>query len=92
MFESLSDRLQNIIRTTGGQSKLTDENMQDAFREIRRAFLEADVSLKVVKAFISNVREKAEGQEVLKSVSPTQQLIKIVNDEMVELLGGEINL
>lgn len=89
MFESLSDRLQNIIRTTGGQSKLTDENMQDAFREIRRAFLEADVSLKVVKAFISNIREKAEGQEVLKSVSPTQQLIKIVNDEMVELLGGE---
>ncbi|MCQ2958331.1 MAG: signal recognition particle protein [Candidatus Gastranaerophilales bacterium] len=89
MFESLSDRLQNIIRTTSGQSKLTDENMQEAFREIRRAFLEADVSLKVVKSFISNIREKAEGQEVLKSVSPTQQLIKIVNDEMVELLGGE---
>ena len=89
MFDSLSDRLQNIIRTTSGQSKLTDENMQEAFREIRRAFLEADVSLKVVKSFISNVREKAEGQEVLKSVSPTQQLIKIVNDEMVELLGGE---
>ncbi len=89
MFESLSDRLQNIIRTTSGQSKLTDENMQEAFREIRRAFLEADVSLKVVKAFISNIREKAEGQEVLKSVSPTQQLIKIVNDEMVKLLGGE---
>ncbi|MCR4881877.1 MAG: signal recognition particle protein [bacterium] len=89
MFESLSDRLQNIIRTTSGQSKLTDENMQEAFREIRRAFLEADVSLKVVKAFISNIREKAEGQEVLKSVSPTQQLIKIVNDEMIELLGGE---
>ena len=89
MFESLSDRLQNIIRTTSGQSKLTDENMQEAFREIRRAFLEADVSLKVVKSFIANVREKAEGQEVLKSVSPTQQLIKIVNDEMVELLGGE---
>ena len=89
MFDSLSERLQNIIRTTSGQSKLTDENMQEAFREIRRAFLEADVSLKVVKAFISNIREKAEGQEVLKSVSPTQQLIKIVNDEMVELLGGE---
>lgn len=89
MFESLSDRLQNIIRTTSGQSKLTDDNMQEAFREIRRAFLEADVSLKVVKAFISNVREKAEGQEVLKSVSPSQQLIKIVNDEMVALLGGE---
>ena len=89
MFESLSERLQNIIRTTSGQSKLTDENMQEAFREIRRAFLEADVSLKVVKAFISNVREKAEGQEVLKSVSPAQQLIKIVNDEIVSLLGGE---
>ena len=89
MFDSLSDRLQNIIRTTSGQSKLTDENMQEAFREIRRAFLEADVSLKVVKSFIANIREKAEGQEVLKSISPTQQLIKIVNDEMVELLGGE---
>ena len=89
MFESLSDRLQNIIRTTSGQSKLTDENMQEAFREIRRAFLEADVSLKVVKSFIANVREKAEGQEVLKSISPSQQLVKIVNDEMVQILGGE---
>ncbi|MDD3594583.1 MAG: signal recognition particle protein [Candidatus Gastranaerophilales bacterium] len=88
MFESLSERLQNIIKNTS-QSKLTDENMQEAFREIRRAFLEADVSLKVVKAFISNIREKAEGQEVLKSISPSQQLIKIVNDELVELLGHE---
>ena len=89
MFESLSSRLQEIISNTSSQKTLTDENMQEAFREIRRAFLEADVSLKVVKSFISNVREKAEGAEVLKAVSPTQQLIKIVNDELIELLGKE---
>ena len=89
MFESLSSRLQEIISNTSSQKTLTEENMQEAFREIRRAFLEADVSLKVVKSFIANVREKAEGAEVLKAVSPTQQLIKIVNDELIELLGKE---
>lgn len=89
MFESLSDRLQEIIKTTSGQSQLTEENISDALREVRRALLEADVSLKVVKAFISNIKDKAEGQEVLKSVSPGQQLVKVVYDELKELLGGE---
>ena len=89
MFESLSEKLQDIIRNTAGQGKLSEENMTEALREIRRAFIEADVSLKVVKKFISNIKDKAEGQEVLKSVSPGQQLVKIVNDELIELLGTE---
>ena len=65
MFESLSDRLQEIIKTTSGQSQLTEDNIADALREVRRALLEADVSLKAVKSFISNIKDKAEGQEVL---------------------------
>lgn len=89
MFDSLSDRLQEIIKTTSGQSKLTEENIAEALREVRRALLEADVSLKVTKAFISNIKDRAEGQEVIKSVSPGQQLVKIVHDELTALLGGE---
>ena len=89
MFESLSDRLQEIIKTTSGQSQLTEENISDALREVRRALLEADVSLKAVKSFISNIKDKAEGQEVLKSVTPGQQLVKVVYDELKDLLGGE---
>lgn len=89
MFDSLSEKLQEIIRKTSGQANLTEENMQDAIREIRRALLNADVSLGVVKSFITNVKEKAEGESVLKSVKPSEQLIKIVNDELVELLGKE---
>lgn len=87
MFESLTDRFQEIIKKTTGNAELTEENMADAFREIRRALLEADVSLVVVKSFISAVRERAEGEAVLKSVSPQQQLIKIVHDEIAKLLG-----
>lgn len=88
MFESLSERLQGTIRDLSGKGKLTEDNMNDALREVRRALLEADVSLKVVKAFISKIKDKAAGEEVLKSISPGQQLVKIVNDELVELLGG----
>lgn len=88
MFETLSENLQNIIRTTSGQKSLTPENMADALREIRRALLQADVSLKVVKAFISKIKDRAEGEEVLKSVTPAQQLVKIVHDELVQLMGG----
>jgi signal recognition particle subunit SRP54 len=88
MFENLSERLQDIIKTTAGK-KLTHENMEEAFREIRRAFLEADVSLKVVKSFISKIKDRAEGEKVLEGVSPAQQLIKIVNDEIIALLGGQ---
>lgn len=89
MFDSLSERLQEIIKKTAGNAQLSEENMQDALREIRRALLGADVSLGVVKSFISNIKDKAVGQDVIKSVNPSQMLIKIVNDELVELLGKE---
>ena len=89
MFESLSDKLQDIIAKTSGQKELTQENMQDALREIRRALLEADVNLRVVKAFISNIKDKAEGEDVLRGVNPSQQLVKIVHDELIEILGKE---
>ena len=91
MFDSLSDKLQDIIAKTAGQKELTQENMQDALREIRRALLEADVNLRVVKAFISNIKDKAEGENVLQGVNPSQQLVKIVHDELIELLGKEIS-
>lgn len=91
MFDNLSDRLQDIIRKTSQTGSLTEDNMQEALREIRRALLEADVNLRVVKAFISNIKDKAEGEEVLKGVNPSQQLVKIVHDELVELLGKELS-
>ena len=90
MFDSLADKLQDIIKRTAGQSELTQDNMQDALREIRRALLEADVNLRVVKSFISNIKERAEGENVLAGVNPSQQLVKIVHDELIELLGKEI--
>ena len=89
MFESLSKNLQEIIAKTRGQSQLTEENMQDALREIRRALLGADVSLNVVKSFISSIKDKAIGEDVIKSTNPSQTLIKIVNDELTSLLGKE---
>lgn len=88
MFDSLSERLQNIISKTRSE-ELTQENMQDALREIRRALLEADVNLRVVKAFISSIKDKAEGENVIQGVDPSQQLVKIVHDELIELLGKE---
>ncbi len=87
MFDNLSERLQEIIRKTSANATLTEENMQDALREIRRALLGADVSLNVVKSFIFSIKEKAEGQQVIKSTNPSQTLIKIVNDELTKLLG-----
>ncbi len=88
MFESLSDKLQDIIRRTSGNAELTEDNMGEALREIRRALLEADVSLIVVKSFISSIRDRAEGEAVLKGVNPQQQLVKIVHDELTKLLGS----
>lgn len=90
MFDNLSDKLQEIIRKTSASGALTEDNMQEALREIRRALLEADVNLRVVKAFISKIKEKAEGEEVLKGVNPSQQLVKIVHDELVDLLGHQL--
>ena len=89
MFDNLSDKLQEIIRKASGNASLTEENMSDALREVRRALLDADVSLKVVKIFMTNLKEKALGEDVLKGVNPSQQLIKIVHDELVNILGNE---
>src|SRR5688500_13480733 len=87
MFESLSDRLQGVFRTLRGESRLTEETVEAALREIRMALLEADVNFKVVKAFIDRVRDRAVDQQVLKSLTPDQQVVRIVRDEMLALFG-----
>lgn len=87
-FEGLSDRLQEIFKKLRGKGKISEEDIKVAMREVRMALLEADVNFKVVKDFISKVRERAVGQEVLQSLTPGQQIIKIVHDEMTELMGG----
>src|SRR6266852_1411082 len=87
MFESLSTSLQDVFKTLRGEYKLTPDNIEAALREIRLALLEADVNFKVVKAFIDRVRDRAMGQDVLRSLSPSQQVLKIVRDEMVALFG-----
>ena len=89
MFESLGDRLQNAIHKIKGYGKITEDNIGDMMREIRLALLEADVNYKVVKEFTNNVREKALGEEVQKSIKPGDLFVKIVQDELTELLGGE---
>ncbi len=89
MFEYMGERLTNAIRNIKGMGRITEENINDAVREIRMALLEADVNYTVVKEFINNVKEKALGQEVDKSLKPDELFIKIVKDEVVELLGGE---
>ncbi|MFQ5521447.1 MAG: signal recognition particle receptor subunit alpha, partial [Candidatus Methylomirabilia bacterium] len=88
MFDSLSARLEGIFDRLRGYGRLTEQNIQDALREVRVALLEADVNFKVVKTFIENVRVKALGQQVLASITPGQQVVKIVHDEMVALVGG----
>jgi signal recognition particle subunit SRP54 len=87
MFDSLSGRLQDVFKTLRGEGRLTEHNIEAALREIRLALLEADVNFKVVKAFIDRVRDRAMGQDVLRSLSPSQQVVKIVRDEMVALFG-----
>ena len=87
MFDSLSTRLQDVFKTLRGEGRLTEENIEAALREIRLALLEADVNFKVVKAFIDRVRDRAMGQDVLRSLSPSQQVVKIVRDEMLALFG-----
>lgn len=88
MFESLGDRLQNAVNKIKGYGKITENNISDVIREIRLALLEADVNYKVVKEFINNVKEKALGEEVAKSLKPGEMFVKILKDELVELLGG----
>ncbi len=87
-FESLSDKLQNTFKKLRGRGVLTEADINDAMREVKLALLEADVNFKVVKEFVSAVKEKAMGQDVLASLTPGQQVIKIVNDELVEMMGG----
>lgn len=89
MFESLGDRLQSVMDKIRGYGKITEENIGEMTREIRLALLEADVNYKVVKEFIANVKEKALGEEVSKSLKPGEMFVKIVKDELVDLLGGE---
>ncbi|MXO67990.1 signal recognition particle protein [Altererythrobacter marinus] len=89
MFDNLSDRLGNVFDRLRGRGALSEQDVRDAMREVRVALLEADVALPVVRRFIDAVTEKAIGTEVLKSVTPGQQVVKIVNDELVEMLGGE---
>ncbi len=87
MFDNLSQRLQRTVKQLRGQARLSDENMTQTLREVRMALLEADVALPVVKAFVETIREQAKGEEVLKSLTPGQALIKIVHDELVHLMG-----
>ena len=87
MFDNLTERLSRTIRDLRGQGRLTEDNIRDALRDVRMALLEADVALPVVKDFIDRVRERATGQEVLKSLSPGQTLVKVVNDELVHVMG-----
>ena len=89
MFENLSDRLQDVVHKIKGYGKITEENISEMMREIRLSLLEADVNYKVVKEFTNNVKEKALGEEVNKSLSPGEVFVKIVKDELTELLGGE---
>src|SRR5439155_259027 len=91
MFESLTDKLELTVTRLRGQGKITEKNIDDALREVRLALLEADVHIKVVKTFLDSVKTKSMGQEVLQSLTPEQQFIKVVRDEMVGLLGGDFH-
>ena len=88
MFDSLSEKLESVFKKLRGQGVMTEENIKDALREVRLALLEADVNFKVVKDFVENIRTKAIGIEVLQSLSPGQQIIRIVHDELVAVMGG----
>ena len=87
MFESLTDKLSSALRNLRGVGKLTEDNMADALKEVRTALLSADVHFKVVREFVERVQAQCVGQEVIKSVTPGQQIVKIINDELVRLLG-----
>ena len=88
MFQLLSDKLNNVFRKLGNRGKLTEKDVDETMREVRLALLEADVNFKVVKSFITKIRERAVGSDVLESLTPGQHIIKIVHDELVALLGG----
>jgi signal recognition particle subunit SRP54 len=89
VFDQLTEKLEGVFKKLRGQGKLTEANIEEALREVRRALLEADVNYKVARSFVSRVKECAVGLEVVKSISPGQQVVKVVHDEMIQLLGGE---
>ena len=89
MFETLSDRLQQTFKRLSGRGKIRDKDIRASMKDVQMALLEADVNFEIVKDFINNIRTDCLGAEVLKSVSPGQQVIKIVNDRLVELMGDE---
>ncbi|EGL56075.1 MAG: signal recognition particle protein [Pseudomonadota bacterium] len=91
MFDSLSDRLGSTLKKIRGQGRITEDNVKETLREVRMALLEADVALPVVREFIDNVKERAMGQDVLRSLTPGQVLVKIVNDELVAVMGDDSN-
>ena len=86
-FESLSEKLQNVFKNLRGKGRLTEADVKTALREVKMALLEADVNFKVVKKFISSVQERAIGQDVMNGLNPGQMVIKIVNEELVSLMG-----
>src|SRR5580704_9842766 len=88
MFDSLSGKLQNAFKNLRGLGKITETNVADSLREVRLALLDADVNFKVARDFIERVKTKALGQEVIQSVHPGQQIIKVIHDELVDLLGS----
>jgi signal recognition particle subunit SRP54 len=90
MFNTLSDRLNAVFKKLKGHGKLTEKNIEEGLKEVRMALLEADVHYKVVKKFIADIKERALGQEVMASLTPGQQVVKIVNDELTELMGGRL--
>ncbi|MFI5224522.1 MAG: signal recognition particle receptor subunit alpha, partial [Nitrospirales bacterium] len=89
MFDQLTQKLQKVFKNLRGEGRLSAEHIEEALKEIRMALLEADVNFKVVKQFVESVRAKALGQDVLSSLTPGQQVIKVVRDELLEMLGGE---
>src|SRR5699024_12094820 len=88
-FDSLTEKLQNVVRNRRSKGRLTEEDVKAALREVKMALLEADVNFKVVKSFIKNVQERAVGQDVMNGLNPGQMVIKIVNEELVSLMGSE---
>ena len=89
MFDALSEKLQKTFKNLRGLGKISESNVAESLREVRMALLDADVNFKVAKQFIGRVKEKALGEEVIASIQPGQQIVKIINDELVGLLGAE---
>ena len=89
MFEALTERLNGVFNRLSGRGRITEADVEEALREVRRALLEADVNLRVVRSLQQSIRDRAVGKEVLESVSPVQQIIKIVQEELTDVLGKE---